>query len=488
MAKIICIVPSSTTFLETANVLNIFTNFGFLNVAIVHKASSGSVGYQTFEFKRPPKGHSEIFPDKLKDLGGYRYRIPLYHQPPIIKIRPEFVKPVMAYFLDALGTVQNSRYKIYFLSSISHLEAFWENRGMDLTFNTGSVYNVPYPKLFTYEKYGFCALIPIPPKISIFQTAIIEPFSDLIWILFGVSMVCSVAVWRMYQGRGAVDSHWKLAAGIFMMFIGQGADFSRRNRFVLAMLLNIICLSVFLLSNLYETIITSYMIEPAHENRLKTVDDLLRSDHEILTDKHFSYLVRDDERYQAIKSRISLLHIMNEDDIKQEIIRKHYIFVRLCDLAELDLTSSSKNGRLMSDYYYMLPEKLTWKYVQLEASYMNPFLTRFQYYMDLSFQAGLPHMWKLMANQSDDKKYNPQETTDNDQIRLNDLWLLFKILLIGLTVSFLCLLIEISYHDCIRHLNIRKIIHQIRNYCSTKRHNISKPNVRKVLVRPMRDQ
>jgi len=102
----------------------------------------------------------------------------------------------MAYFLDALGTVQNSRYKIYFLSSISRLEAFWENRGMDLTFNTRSIFEGSYPKLLTYEKYGFCALIPIPPKQSIFQTVIIEPFRDLIWILFGVSMVCSVAVFE----------------------------------------------------------------------------------------------------------------------------------------------------------------------------------------------------------------------------------------------------------------------------------------------------
>lgn len=113
----------------------------------------------------------------------------------------------------------------------------------------------------------------------------------------------------MFRRRGAVDSPWLLGYEMFVYFIGQGVDFSRRNRLVLTILVQLMILVIFVLSNAYEGVITSFMIQPMHENRLKTVDDLLASDHEILTDEAFQYAVKDYEKFQTINKRLMVPEI-----------------------------------------------------------------------------------------------------------------------------------------------------------------------------------
>ncbi|CAG9811583.1 unnamed protein product [Chironomus riparius] len=493
MAKVICIVPSHLTLDEQMDILDSFFNFGFYNVVVVDITKTEKILYaikkshDEIKLLTNPRIASTVFPDNLKNLDGYKYRIPIYHQPPKIQIYPNYNRPAMEYFFCAIQSIQNAQYEIIWLPKMTDLEKFWQRRQMDLTFNTASYFVTSEPKLFTYETKGYCAMVPIPPKVPLYYQIFIKPLDGLTWILFGVSIVSSVAVWRLYRGRGAVDSHWQLAAGIFMIFIGQCADFSRRNRFILAVLLNIICMSVFLLSNLYEGAVTSFMIEPAHENRLKTVDDLLASNLQISFDSGFTYLVRDDKRYQAIKSRVKMLSALFAKRLGEEIILQNYVFVRSCDLLETDLAFPLRNGQHVSDYYYMLPEKLTWHYIQLEASYLNPFLERLQYFMDLSFQAGLPHMWTVFADQNRFKASNIGLTEGSNYLVLKDLGPVFAILLIGLILSLLCLLIEIFHHDCIRFFSICNILRRVKTWVSKKFIKAQKGTlvVRQIKVQPI---
>ncbi|KAL7014257.1 hypothetical protein ACKWTF_015829 [Chironomus riparius] len=370
----------------------------------------------------------------------------------------------MLFFLDIVSKVLNVKFQLDVLPDYLHLFDFHTKRKMHLTFNTVLIYKTKDPKLFTYEKNGYCALVPIPSKVPLYHLMFIMPFDGLIWILFGVSIIGSVAVWRIYRGRGAVDSHWQLAAGIFMMFIGQGADFSRRNRFVLSFLLNIICLSVFLLSNLYEGAITSFMIEPGHVNRLKTVEDLVASNHEIVSDAVFADNSINVNEFERLLPRLRIRSVDLPKNFIDEVISQRYVYILRCDSVDLLLRSRLPNGRSFTDYYYKLQEFLFWNYVELDASYLNPLIESFQYYMDLSFQAGLPHMWKVFVKQSN-SQLRTNIKSEKVFLELDDFYAVFVTFFILCGFSVAVLIAEIFFQDCLSNIDQKTINLSIRNCC-----------------------
>lgn len=496
MSKIICIAPRSSTLSQRVRGIEVFLRFGFLNVALVHESPSGDIIYEIVtsvlnkgRSLKNPKDSSLVFPDKLKNVEGFKYKVPIYYQPPVVDVIDNQMISPMLFFLDAIGTAQNAKFDVIFLRNSSDFASYWLSRQMHLTLNTAREMKNPDVKVQTYDKKSYCALVPIPPIASVFSVIFVKPFDALIWMLFILSIVSSVAVWRLFRGRGAVDSHWKLAVGIFTMFIGQGAEFSRKNRFVLAVLLNIICLSVFLLSNLYEGAITSFMIEPAKETRLKTVADLLNSNYEFQSGQLFEDSLRNSSLVRAMSSRLNASGLQMGAEDGRYIIDQQYVFIRTCDYAKVTLSEKITDGRHVSDYYFLLPEELSWQFVQLEASFSNPFVERFQYFMDLSFQAGLPHMWKVFVSQDRQEFFNVYAQDERDYLELQDLGSVFGVLLIGLLLSALVLLIEIFYYDCVKSLDlrgkVRKLWIRMRNVLQRK-NKVENPKVRRINVRPMR--
>jgi hypothetical protein len=473
MAKVICIVPHTTSIYNRVSILMMLKFYGFLNTAVVYAKPSGSVHYeilgslaQDFKIINDPLNSSLVFPDKLRNMTGYAYRIPVYNQPPRVRIVKRRLSSPIVFFFQALSTIQNSNLKPIFLHNSSFLRRYWLSKEMDLSMNTANNIVSNEPKLLTYETKSYCALVPIPPKTSLTQLIFVEPFDGLTWMFFALSVVGCVAVFWMFRSRGAVDSPWLLGYGMFVYFIGQGVDFSRRNRMVLTILLQLIVLMIFVLSNAYEGVITSFMIQPLHEIRMKTVQDLLTSDYEILTDEAFIYTVRDYNEFQAIGHRLTTQKGMSANDLNDLIINKRKVIIKECLSAEYELhmqqVNDRNNDRLFSDYYYMLPESIASKYLFLEASFANPFIERLQYYMDLCFQAGLQHFWKVFINLDfyKEPKYVVEEV---EYLKLEDLYQVFSILAVGYALATLVLLVEIFLHDCLKSLNLRYLAHKLRN-------------------------
>jgi hypothetical protein len=334
------------------------------------------------------------------------------------------------------------------------MKQYWHDREMDLTINTGVVIDHPEPKLQTYMESNYCALIPLPPKTSFFQSIIFEPFDDWTWLFLGITMTCSVAVWWIFKGRGAVDTPWLLGYGMFVMFIGQGVDFSRQNRRVLIILLQLIIVMIWILSNAYEGVITSFMIQPFQEHLMQTFDDLVASNYEIMTDGVFILRISGSNDYKTLKPRLNSSGQELGGQLDYQVMRQHYVLIMKCENAKILINSPiEQNGRKVSEYYYMLPQRLAQYLHRLEASISNPFLERFQYYMDLCFQAGLPQMWEVMESltRSNDKSHE-LKLHEVEYLKLKDLTQVFSILGVGYALATLLLLVEIFCHDIIGKL------------------------------------
>lgn len=198
---------------------------------------------------------------------------------------------------------------------------------MDLTFNTATHFDTSEPKLLTYEENCYCALVPLPKKTSVFQLIFIKPFDEFIWILMFITIMCCCGIWWLFRLLDSNEPNILLAFGIFTMFIGQGAEFPRQKRWILAILLQLIIFMIFILSNAYEGVVTSFMIQPIQENRLGTVNQLTESNYEIMTDEEFAFKVRNDEKFQAIKQRINTSGNSLNTQYDDEIIRRHYVFI-----------------------------------------------------------------------------------------------------------------------------------------------------------------
>jgi len=485
MAKIICIVPLKLSPNQREIILQAFFFNGFWNVVLAYESVKG-IEYETIkpygnQYKiitiTNPSDSSLIFPDKLNNLEGFEYQVVSVNN-----VSSSYISSFMIHFLHAIKNQQNSTFKLLILKDTVMMD-YWRRRKMHLLISVSTVIDSPEPTLMTYEEKSYCALVPIPQKASFILLFITKPFDRFTWMLIALSVVCSVAVWRIFRGRGAVDSHWKVAAVMFMIFIGQGLEFSRRNRTVLLILVHLISISMFILSNAYESFITSFMIDPG-KKYLKSVNDLWESHFEIIADEAVQYNFRN---YAQYSSRITSSNLPTELNYETNSIQQRYALVRLCYVAEQILNAPFDNKRFWSDYYYILPERIPSQFIKLEASFLNPFIERFQYYMDLSFEAGLPKMWKAFEPQVISK---PKESAD--YLELKDLGPIFLILFIGCALSIFMLVIEISYHDIFRNLDWTRPCRWIKNWlshaCCRKNKNVQKPKVRRIVVKPRRNE
>ncbi|CAG9810338.1 unnamed protein product [Chironomus riparius] len=350
--------------------------------------------------------------------------------------------------------------RLTIFDDVAYFGAIHHAHQMQLIINTALLFENNSPKLINYEKIGFCALVPIPPKVSTFRFLIIMPFDYRIWTPLVVSIAGSFIVWWLYRGRGAVDSHWLLLAEIYKLFFGQGFTLSRYNHFMLLTLMQLICWLMFVIGNAYESEITSCMIEPFNENRLESVADLLVSDYEIVTDQGFTFMLNNSDGFEALKSKIKMTDLQIIARFYAEIKQKRHVLIGMCDVLDVDLKRKFKNG-LVSDHFYMLPEVILWDFVRLEAGYFNPYLERFQFYMDLSFQAGLPHMWKVFGELDRSRKSVTEESI-MDSLGYEDLYQVYLVLIILHGVSVLVFFCEIFYHDCLRNIRGHQMLDCVR--------------------------
>ncbi|CAG9811083.1 unnamed protein product [Chironomus riparius] len=472
MTKVLIVVPSTTQRKQIIKVVLLVLRSGIQNIACVHETLNGSIQVEYFSslmeqekitIAESPNA-SVVYPDKLKNMEGYAYQIAVFSQLPRVVIMGKKVKSSLTYLIDAINRIQNSTVNYAIVGDYKKLQYRWNFRLMDLTFNTGLQMITNETELLTYEERSYCAIIPLPPKVPIFQSIFIEPFDGLTWLFFVITIFCSVAVWLMFRGRGAVDSPWLLGYGMFVMFIGQGVEFSRKNRLVLTILLQLIIIMIWILSNAYEGVITSFMIQPIHEQRLETFDDLVASNYKIITSAGLAASIDNSEAYRQLKPRLNTSGPRLGSHFAVGLRQARYVFILNCDEAEMLVPVVIPGTKVkVSELYYMLPQKIYPHIVKLPASFSNPFLERLQYYMDLSFQAGLPYIWTIYSAITKFYKKNEVYFDEFVYLTLDDLTQVFSFLTIGFVLSAVILVFEIFFHDILKQLKLANQARKLRN-------------------------
>ena len=176
----------------------IFFKLRCTKFVVVHGETIGYLNFLERKFYSTGKNGSEIdinvFNEKLINLKGYRYKVAAFDQYPRLQHINGRFKGVDKMFLETIATKQNATFHIESYGEFnSTLSYRMFTAKLDLMLNTRHngdkmvVYKTLKP-VQTYDENAWCALIPVPSKVS-YLKFLLTPFDTYVWIFLFVSLV-----------------------------------------------------------------------------------------------------------------------------------------------------------------------------------------------------------------------------------------------------------------------------------------------------------
>lgn len=198
------------------------------------------------------------------------------------------------------------------------------------------------------------------------------------------------------------------------------------------------------------------MAEVFKENRFSTFDELLDSDqpYNFFFAPSIDILMNSSLKYR--KARGNNFYSYNTTILKAA--RQKYLIGLLCKNIE---NSQLRNPSYYANHY-LLPEKLLTYLRQVDVNYADPFLSKLQIRMNQVFEAGLPRIWRDWQNLEFRAKRLKENEETPQPLALKDVKQIFLYLIVGHCASLLILLLEIFYHDFIRHFSMRRFLIRLR--------------------------
>ncbi|KAL7035837.1 hypothetical protein ACKWTF_008582 [Chironomus riparius] len=353
--------------------------------------------------KNPWKGiSSKIFPDKLKNLNGYTYRIAYHHGMSYAHYIPENEKLVAKNqnFFKSVADLQNATLEfILIMATEQHdiqpvMENLILNQKMDVTISESRLTSPNTSKIFTYDEIAVCAMIPKSLKIEIAGLKLIDFRKNYTRKLLTILLVSSfMIVWRLYKNRGAVDSTWRIAFVGFAHFTGHHIKISRNNRRILLILLQTALFMAIFIKNFYECHISSIAINRKVDAKFESIEEILQYGKiQMAVDESVNDVLKDFAEYQEQVEK-GFLDIAYKYGDKIEIIDE-YVAARIaftkCDYLDHYIRASK------SVAHYMLPQRFYVRFLALDVPLLSPFAARLQNILSHAFDSGLTQKWETM--------------------------------------------------------------------------------------------
>jgi hypothetical protein len=231
---------------------------------------------------------------------------------------------------------------------------------------------------------------------------------------------------------------------IFAYLAGQSITL-RISHKILIILMQIFIFMSIILSNLYQGELVSFMSEPKSEYRIQTFNELSNSNYKFVVDKYFRNYMNATGAFPGIAANIIdknyFLNISCAEAVKERIV-----VINPCEDFDFYHFNVAYSKEHVASFYVMNERILSYYRIFL-SSICNPFLERWQRFMDLSFAAGLPQYWDLIFSLEFTTKNAIESIIEEDfYLHLENMSQAFYVLLIGLLLSFLIFIGEILYH------------------------------------------
>jgi hypothetical protein len=335
----------------------------------------------------------QIFPDKLKNLFGYSYRVMYFLNFPYSIMHKGMIHGIYFYFLVEILNQQNATGHIekYFNSlELVHNHLDDELKSKDIDFCPGTLLALRRGfgekiAIQTYRTDAFCVLVSKEPRKS-FVAFLISPFDAWTWIIFFVSLFGCTVIYVLFRRLKKFSEILRAGAdymfAIFGLFLGQGADFlnpvSLRNFFSQPMIF-----FVFLLGTVYQSLIIAFMFENRYGQTVKTFEDLKTSDHIIYADYYFKHVIESSENDTALFSK-RFRTVQNLYDLTLMEFNESSAIITGCQNANYFYNFQSIHSN-----FYRLAEPIHPFFVHFVTRKSNPFAQKIQDYVLTFTEFGL---------------------------------------------------------------------------------------------------
>lgn len=437
-----------------------------------------------------------FYPDKLKDLKGYRYRAVFFHEYPSIFISKvtntkTTINGISYNFLKTVAFNQNASVGLKFVEKKTdekNILSYFSREITDLSLNTALVINkTGFQNVNTYEPNGYCILLPYPERKSFFHY-VLTPFDLWTWILIMLSIAGMVTVWyflNKHTTQPNPNSTVYFFFAVIAFFLGQGLEF-RQHRLMQKVLIQLMIMMTFILGNAYQSVLISLMSESRYGDKITSIQGVVDSNYTFLVDSPFMQMFKSSEQYQKLGRKINITNTVSKLDFKQ-LSSNNVGLILTCSTIDNLYKDIKNEKRIQSaiDYYYKLPEKFYTFYKKFPTTSDSMFADRLEEYSLRVHEAGLKQHWKTLISFEDTADIKQRQSDANEEYLLNfkDMAGAFYCLAIGHTLAFIAFLFELFHGNLMEYFIWKAIKKYIRRRFNRFRRNRVAPH-RFVHVQP----
>jgi hypothetical protein len=421
---------------------------------IIHLDDSLSYSHNIFSnqtYRVQTADPEDAFPDKLKDLHGYSYRLFVYPQLQTFLQNDEGFHGPWIDFVDIMSKQQNATYHVAEIILPGHLNLeklifdlvskrydFCVN--LDISFKGFSA----DLGIDTFSTDSYSALIPNEPRRS-FLSFILTPFDLATWILMIICLILGALLYFFSTRTVSFTSIGSFFYSIYGLFLGQGsalfAACSLKNFYF-----QVFVVFAFLLGTVYQSLIISFIALHRDVYSIQSLEDLKNSDLLIYTDPYFKYLMSSED--DEFKQKLTIFNIPNVTFLTSSDDKM--AMVAACKKVE----TWHKIFNNVSDSFYKLRTPMISFYLKSVTRKSNPFARRIQEYILKVFESGILQYFqrkfgvvlnKHLKTIRDVPDFPDDDDPDVELLKFEDLLGIFNILLVGFGFATLVFSLEWSH-------------------------------------------
>jgi hypothetical protein len=386
----------------------------------------------------------EIFPDKVKNLHGYRYQLLLTDQQPYLYVEPSTKRLLgtEASFMAHLLKQQNASLVV---KNYLRYEDFGANFGkiMDnntevVTFNVGiRSPNENLERVPNFQANNFCVLVPFQSSKS-FLDDILSPYQAAVWIGLLITIFSAAVVWRFIHARlRGTNSTWDFLFNIFGMFLLQGPQLPRIHRLQKLMLQTLV-FGTFILGTAYQSKIIDLMFSARNTMTIDSVESLLQSDLNLAIEGE----LLGSDRSESDQSKVMRLDLRNIRSFDQFAANNTALIMR-CDM--VDVLRKTLPGSLKN--FYTLNELIEETIDHYTFNKRNPFKNEIKRHILSYFESGLRQHWKRFYEIAIETPAYWLELQESDfYLKFLDVRGAFFILIGGLVFALFVFILEVIHY------------------------------------------
>lgn len=422
--------------------------FKLINSAVVHQPNSrGPIELMTYDLtKRRLQKHREgsdvdiIFPDRSRNLNGYQFKAISVH-----------IGGVNELFMKTAVKLQNASLslKIVRVDLPDSTKQFFDMMVTQVDLSLSHVKLIErisrlFKPVFTFESDGFCALVPIPQRIS-YLRYILTPFDQNIWICFLTSTGISFVIWKIYRKltKNVVDSAAYFIFGIIANFFLQDIPF-HQNVPTLKALYQTFVFAMIVIGNIYQSLIISTITQPHYEPKFRVIDELFQGGFNFKVDSQIMATMSLSNVHQNIKwSMLEYSDLKPGSDYKKRAMN-NTVYIIKCEIADLMMSQKRIQQWNLNSYYYIVPERFYTVYETFMTARFSPFHQMWNNLSLYVFESGIRQHWRTILDKELLGSANQNPTEEDDFLEFSDLKGVFIVLLCCLLVSFFVFMLELS--------------------------------------------